>query len=72
MKRFEIGQRIDKGGVVFEITGRTKKTVKFVEIQHAGRFNERRSEEKKKKKKKKIFEWPEREIFFVSPYEVEA
>ncbi len=49
MKRFEIGQRIDKGGVVFEITGRTKKTVKFVEIQHAGRFNERRSEEKKKK-----------------------
>lgn len=68
MKRFEIGQRIDKGGVVFEITGRTKKTVKFVEIQHAGRFNERRSGEKKKK----IFEWPEREIFFVSPYEVEA
>ena len=54
MKRFEIGQRIDKGGVVFEITGRTKKTVKFEE------------------KKKKIFEWPEREIFFVSPYEVEA
>ena len=49
MKRFEIGQRIDKGGVVFEITGRTKKTVKFVEIQHAGRFNERRSEEKKEK-----------------------
>ena len=43
MKRFEIGQRIDKGGVVFEITGRTKKTVKFVEIQHAGIFNERRS-----------------------------
>ena len=49
MKRFEIGQRIDKGGVVFEITGRTKKTVKFVEIQHAGRFNERRSEGIKKK-----------------------
>lgn len=51
MKRFEIGQRIDKGGVVFEITGRTKKTVKFVEIQHAGRFNERRSEAKRKRKR---------------------
>jgi hypothetical protein len=68
MKRFEIGQRIDKGGVVFEITERTKKTVKFVEIQHAGRFNERRSEEKKKK----IFEWPEKEIFYTGCYEVEA
>ena len=68
MKRFEIGQRIDKGGVVFEITGRTKKTVKFVEIQHAGRINEKRSEEKKKK----IFEWPEKEIFYTGSYEVEA
>lgn len=68
MKRFEVGQKIKVGGMTFEITGRTKKTVKFVEIQHKGRINEKRSEEKKKK----IFEWPEKEIFYTGCYEVEA
>ena len=68
MKRFEIGQRIKDNGVAFEITGRTKKTVKFVEIQHEGRENERRSEEKKAK----ISEWPEREVFTTGYRTIEA
>lgn len=62
MKKFEVGNRYYESGLTFEITGRTAKTVKYVEIQHAGKFNERHSEEKKSK----VHEWPEREVFFAT------
>ena len=68
MKKFEIGNRYYESGLTFEITGRTEKTIKFVKVQHAGRFNERKSEEKKTK----IFNWDTREVFFVGDRTVEA
>lgn len=68
MKRFEIGQRIRDNGVTFEITGRTEKTVNFIEIKHEGRENERRSEEKKAK----IGKWSKREIFITGYRTIEA
>lgn len=49
MKKFEIGKRYEaeSGSVsVFEIVKRTAKRVTFVEVQHAGRYNERKSEPK--------------------------
>ena len=60
MRTFEVGKRYEDSGIAFEVTARTEKTVKFVEIQHAGRFNERRSEEKRAK----IRNWETREVFF--------
>ena len=68
MKKFEVGNRYYESGLTFEITGRTEKTIKFVEVQHAGRFNERKSEEKKRK----IFNWDTREVFFAGARTVEA
>lgn len=73
MKKFEIGKQYYESGLTYEITGRTAKTVKYVEIQHAGKPNERRSEEKKAK----INVWgggefPEREVFYTAHRNVEA
>ncbi len=68
MRTFETGKRYEDGAMVFEITGRTEKTVKFVEIQHAGRINERKSNEKKAK----IHNWTCREVFIVGDRTVEA
>ena len=68
MKKFKVGKRYTDGAMTFEITGRTEKTVKFVEIQHAGRCNERKSEEKRTK----VQNWPNREVFFAGCHEVEA
>ena len=47
MRTFEVGKRYTDGSAIFEIVARTAKTIKFVRVQHAGRFNERKSEEKK-------------------------
>lgn len=68
MRRFEVGKRYNDGAAVFEITGRTAKTIKFTMIQHAGRSNERRCDEKKTK----INEWEGREVFFTNCYQIEA
>ena len=68
MRKFEVGSRYKDSSMTFEITSRTAKTVKFVEIQHAGRFNERRSEEKKAN----IKDWEDREVFFAGSRTVEA
>ena len=68
MRKFEVGKRYEGGSKVFEITARTEKTIKFVEVQHANRANERKSEEKKAK----INIWDNREVFFRSDYTVEA
>lgn len=68
MKKFEVGKRYTDGAMTFEITGRTEKTIKFMEIQHAGRFNERKSEEKNVK----ILNWPNREVFITGKHEIEA
>ena len=46
MRTFEIGKRYRDGAATFEIIGRTAKTVRFVMIQHAGHFNERKGDEK--------------------------
>lgn len=68
MKKFEVGKRYNDGALTFEITGRTDKTIKFVEIQHAGRANEKKSTEKKAK----ILDWIEREVFIVRERTIEA
>ena len=68
MRTFEVGKRYNDGAMVFEITARTEKTIKFITIQHTGRFNERKSEEKKAR----INKWENREIFFYNCYQIEA
>lgn len=68
MRTFEIGKRYKDGAMTFEITGRTAKTVRFVMIQHAGRFNERKGDEKRAK----VNNWDGREVFFTNCYQVEA
>jgi hypothetical protein len=68
MRKFEIGNIYEDCGVAYKITGRTAKFVKYVEIQHLGRFNERASDEKKAK----ISQWDGREVFFPSCRTIEA
>ena len=68
MRTFEIGKRYRDGAMTFEITGRTAKTVRFVMVQHAGHFNERKGDEKRAK----LNIWNGREMFFSNCYEVMA
>ena len=68
MRTFEAGKRYGENAVVFEIIKRTAKTITFSAIQHAGRFNERRSEEKTVK----IRNWGDREVFYTGSETVEA
>ena len=68
MKRFEVNSSYYDSGLTFLITERTEKVVKYVEVQHAGRFNEKRSEEKKAK----IQNWYGNEIFLVGYRTVQA
>lgn len=42
MKKFEINKKYYESGLTFLITGRTAKIIKYVELQHAGRFNEKK------------------------------
>ena len=46
MKKFEVNSSYYESGLTFLITGRTEKVVQYMEVQHAGRFNERRSKDK--------------------------
>ena len=68
MRTFAVGKRYTDGSAVFEIVARTAKTIKFVRVQHAGRYNERKSEEKKAN----IQIWDKREVFCNHYYTVEA
>lgn len=68
MNKFEVGKRYNDGSVVFEIVARTNKTVTFVRVQHANRFNERKSEEKKAT----IKIWNTGEVFTSNDYLVVA
>ena len=68
MKKFEINKKYYESGATFLITGRTAKTVKYVEVQHPGRFNERRSEEKKAV----IKNWDDREVLIIGWRLIEA
>ena len=68
MKKFEVGRRYYESGLTFEIVKRTARTVTYKAIQHAGRFNERKSEEKKAR----INKWENREVFFYNYYQIEA
>jgi len=64
MRKFEIGKRYYQDGTTYEIIRRTAKTVKYAELQHAGRFNERVMEEKTVR----IKDWGDREVFFTHGY----
>lgn len=68
MRTFEVGKRYNDGSATFEITGRTAKFVNFIQIQHAGRTNERKGDEKRAK----LNVWDDREVFFTNCYQVEA
>ena len=68
MKKFEVGNRYYESGLTYEITGRTAKTVKYVAIQHAGNFNEKRSEARKAK----ALEWTNGEAFIDGSRTIEA
>lgn len=68
MRRFEINKAYYESGHTFLITGRTAKTIKYVELQHAGRFNEKRSEEKKAA----IKNWDDREVLMIGSRTIEA
>lgn len=68
MRTFEVGNRYNVGAYVFEIVQRTAKTIKFVQIQHAGRSNERRLEVTSAR----INAWDDKEVFFTKSLTVEA
>lgn len=67
MKKFEVGN-IYGGTIKYEVTKRTKKFVTYVQIQHFGKFNEKRSEEKRAR----INEHNETEWFWTGSFEVTA
>lgn len=61
--KFEINKRYKamSGSVdTFEIIKRTEKRITFVKVQHAGRYNERKSEPKTTT----IKNWDQGEVFF--------
>lgn len=68
MRKFEINKTYYESGLTILITGRTAKTIKYIEVQHAGRFNERRSEEKRAK----IRDWDDREVLMIGWRLIEA
>ena len=68
MKKFEVNSSYYESGLTFLITGRNEKVVKYVEVQHAGRFNERRSEEKRATLKI----WNDREVLLIGSRTIEA
>ena len=72
MRKFEIGKRyFDIGGakgLVYEVIGRTEKTLKFVAIQHAGKFNERQCDVKSAR----IKIWDDKEVFITSSHTIGA
>lgn len=69
MRKFEIGKRYNDGSFTFEIVKRTAKTVTYVKVIHAGRFNEKKDNEEKRAK---ILDWDTREVFIVKDLLVEA
>lgn len=68
MRKFEIGKRYIDGAGCVEVVKRTAKTITFVAIQHAGKFNERKSETKTAK----LNNWKTEEVFFCNCYEFHA
>lgn len=58
--RFEDGNNVENASVVYEVVKRTAKTITIVEIQHFGRYNERKSEPKTLKIKDR--EWNDSEF----------
>lgn len=67
-RKFKIGKRYGEDAVIFEITGRTDKMVRFVEIFHPGKFNEK----KRNPGSAKISSWDGCEVFFKGCHEVHA
>ena len=69
MRKFEVGKRYkETDSIEFEIIKRTAKFVTYVEIQHAGRFNERRCEPKEQK----FLIGKQEKYSFASGYQMEA
>ena len=66
MKKFEVGKRYTENGAVeFEVVKRTNEFVTVVQIQHAGRYNERRSDPKRVK----VNIWNNEEVIFPTHYD---
>ena len=68
MKKFEVNSSYYESGLTFLITGTTEKAVKYVEVQHAGRLNERRSKEKRAT----LGIWNDKEILLIGSRTIEA
>lgn len=66
--KFKEGKIYEIYGAFFEVTKRTPKFVTLVQIQHLGRFNERRGEPKRCK----IYNWKDGEVVFTTHYEIHA
>ena len=65
MKKFEVGKRYKamSGSVLpFEIVARTAKRITYVTVQHAGRYNESKSEPKTAT----IKTWQNSEVFYTA------
>ena len=65
MKKFEVGKRYEamSGSVLpFEIIKRTEKRITYVVVDHAGRYNERKSEPKTAT----IKNWQSGEVFITT------
>ena len=61
--KFEVGKRYNEdGGVCYEIVRRTAKRITYVQVQHAGRYNECKSEPKTVA----IKAWQKGEVFFTT------
>ena len=63
--KFEVNKRyeaISGSTLTFEIVKRAGNRVTYVEVQHAGRYNERKSEPKTAK----IMNWENREVFITA------
>lgn len=68
MRKFEVGKKYRHGSYVFEVLKRTAKTVRVIQIQHEGRYNERRYNERTVK----IRDWGDREVFITNDILFEA
>jgi len=60
MTKFEVGKMYGEHSRKYEIVARTAKYITFVDVIHAGRYNEKRHEPTKVK----IHVWDDREVIF--------
>lgn len=69
MIKFEIGKRYsERACVAYEVVARTEKKLTYMQILHAGKENERKSE----KKTAKINIWDDREVLLINSDTIKA